>query len=64
MKKEISSIKKLVIVILLSQILFSCYSYRVATHAQGGAEPIKVIGKKLFLGHGAKSAAYFYPYLR
>ncbi len=50
MKKEISSIKKLVIVILLPQILFSCYSYRVATHAQGGTEPIKVIGKSSFWG--------------
>ena len=30
--------------------LSSCHSYRIATHAQGGTEPIKVIGKSYAWG--------------
>ncbi len=42
---------KISIAIFSAQVLFtSCYSYRVATHAQGGTEPIKVIGKSYAWG--------------
>lgn len=37
--------------LVFSQTIFSsCYSYRIATHAQGGTEPIKVIGKSYAWG--------------
>lgn len=48
-----STIKKslnLLSIWLLISLLSSCYSYRIATHAQGGAEPIKVIGKSYAWG--------------
>ncbi|MES2797197.1 MAG: hypothetical protein V4683_14595 [Bacteroidota bacterium] len=36
--------------IVFSFLLTSCYSYRIATHAQAGTEPIKVIGKSYAWG--------------
>jgi hypothetical protein len=37
-------------VLFIESTLSSCYSYRIATHAQGGTEPIKVIGKSYAWG--------------
>jgi Bor protein len=42
--------KVFICLISSSLLLSSCYSYRIATHAQGGTEPIKVIGKSYFWG--------------
>jgi Bor protein len=50
--KTIHKPKLLLIIsyILFQILLSSCYSYRIATHAQAGAEPIKVIGKSYAWG--------------
>jgi Bor protein len=49
-KKTYLSFKILIFAILFSQLTAGCYSYRIATHAQGGTEPIKVIGKSYAWG--------------
>lgn len=36
--------------VAITMFLSSCYSYRIATHAQAGTEPIKVIGKSYAWG--------------
>jgi hypothetical protein len=49
-KKLKPTIRLIIFSTTCSILVTSCYSYRVATHAQGGTEPIKVIGKSSFWG--------------
>jgi Bor protein len=46
----LKSYRHLLFTFLTISLLSSCYSYRIATHAQAGAEPIKVIGKSYAWG--------------
>lgn len=48
--KNYSKIKILIFSLVFTQIISGCYSYRIATHSQGGTEPIKVVAKSYAWG--------------
>ena len=48
--KDSQKLRSSLIILSCSIFLSSCYSYRIATHAQAGTEPITVTGKSYFWG--------------
>lgn len=48
--KASPKLSSLIALLSCTILLSSCFSYRIATHAQAGTEPITIIGKSYFWG--------------